>query len=180
MDMRQFLTEQGWWLSLIPAGLGVALLVYCIVSVVRLMRAARLFDVAMLPKQEIEFSHAGRVVLCIEGPLLSSRFAGLHYELIAPNGEVMRGRPALFRASSSGLSSFRMEVRVFRLSAAGPYMLHIEGLKEDPGHYEGHRIVFMRPHLFRAILHVLGILAASGLLIGGIVLFGMCLAGVFQ
>lgn len=179
-SLQRFLIDNGWWLALIPAVAGIALLIFLIVGVVRLMRAARLFDVPLVPEQGIVFPHAGRVVLCIEGPLLSNRFRGLHYELGTPDGSVMKGRPALFRAHSSGFTTFRMETRVFGLSTPGSYVFRIEGLKEEPGYYDKHRIVFMRPHLFKAILHVLGMLVAGSMIIGGIVLFGMCLTGVFQ
>lgn len=179
-SMQRFLIDHGWWLALISALAGVALLIFFIVGVVRLMRAARLFDVPLAPEQEIEFSHVGRVVLCIEGPLLTNRFRGLHYALLTPDGQVMKGRPALFRAHSSGLTTFRMETRIFALPDAGPYVLRTEGLKEEPGYYDNHRIVFMRPHLFKAILHVLGIILASFMIIGGTVLFGMYLSGVFR
>jgi len=178
--MRHFLIDNGWWLSLIPAMAGVALLVFLIVSVVRLMRSARLFDVPLVAEQMVEFPETGRVVLCIEGPLLTFRFRGLHYVLETPDGAVMKGRPALFRAHSSGFSTSRMEIRVFGLSMPGAYAFRIEGLKGEPGYYDNHRIVFMRPHLFKVVLHVLGIILAAFLIIGGIVFFGMCLAGVFQ
>ena len=61
----------------------------------------------------------------MEGPILSRRFAKLEYELTGPDGVVLKGRPALFRASTTGLTKARMELEVYEVTHPGRYVFQI-------------------------------------------------------
>ena len=161
------------WFSVPSFLLAVLLLVLSISGVVRTVKQARLFSVPLLERQEIEFSKAGRVVLCVEGPRFTRSFSRLEYELQAPHGAAIPGRVSLFRARTSGISKVRMELAYYRIPYPGRYLLKITGLKEPDGPDDRDRLVFMRPHLARSLAYVSGILFSSALLIGSVVLFGM-------
>jgi hypothetical protein len=148
-----------------------ALLAYFILGVVRGAKEAHLLSVPLLEEQEIQFSGAGRVVLCTQGPLLSFRFAKLHYELTGDNGMPLEGRTTWFHSKTSGFSWVRMEVKSYRIPMPGRYILRIKGLEPGSTADDKHQIVFMRPHLARTIGYVIGIVLASFLFIGSIVLF---------
>lgn len=151
--------------------IGVLLLVFFIGGIVRTVRQARLFDVPLLSQQEIEFTETGRVVLCMEGPLLSSRFVGLDYTILTPYGAVLEGRRSLFRARTTGIAKARMELRYFSIPNPGRYTFQINGLGETRHDDKDHRMVFMKPHLGRIILRIIGIIVSAALTIGSIVLF---------
>jgi hypothetical protein len=111
------------------------------------------------------------VVLCTEGPLLSRRFAKLAYELAGPGGMAVKSRFSLFRATTSGISKARMEYKVYEITCPGRHVFKIRDLEgESPSDAE-HCIVFMRPHLGRSMMYVIGIVIAAGSTIGSIVLF---------
>ena len=150
---------------------GVLLLVFFIGGIVRTVRQARLFDVPLRSHQENEFTEAGRVVLSMEGPLLSRRFAGLDYTILTPYGAALEGRRSLFRSRTTGVTKARMELRYFVIPNAGRYTFQISGLGESKPDDEDHKMVFMKPHLGRIILKILGIIFSSALTIGSIVLF---------
>jgi hypothetical protein len=132
---------------------------------------AHILSVSLLDQQDIEFAEAGRVVLCIEGPRFTRRFAHLHYELSAYDGTRLRGRTIWFRLLTSGVSKVRLELKSYQIPQPGRYRLWIQGLGTGWTADAKHRIVFMRPHLARSIGYIIGILLAGGLLIGSIVLF---------
>jgi hypothetical protein len=134
------------------------------------VRQAHLLSVPVIEQQEIEFTEAGRVVLCTQGPLLSFRFSKLDYELTG-DGIPIEGRTTWFHSKTSGFSSVRMEVKSYRIPWPGRYILRIKGLEPGSTADSERQIVFMRPHLARSIGYVIGIVLASSLLIGSIVLF---------
>ncbi len=151
--------------------MSVALLVYLIRDVIKVMKQVRLTGVPLVEEQEVEFAEAGQVVLCMEGPRFTTRFANLSYRLIGPDGSPAKSRRSWFRSHTSGVSKVRMELEYYEIPRPGRYTLQIKGLKpgEEPG--PDHRIVFMRPHLARSIARVIGIVLAGMLLIGSVVLF---------
>lgn len=171
MVILYFIYRYGIWIS-IPAFLFfVSLLVYCIAGVVRTMRQARLFNVPLLSQQEIEFNQTGEVILCMEGPIFSRRFAHLDYELTGPDGMAVKGRNTLFRATSSGFTKAKMELRVYEISIPGRHLFQIRGLDGERPSDAEHQMVFTRPHLARSMVYVIGIVFAWCLTIGSIVLF---------
>ena len=170
MFFLSYIYRNGLWISVPLFIISAALLAYFILNVIRVVRQAHLLSVPLLEQQEIEFTEAGRVVLCTQGPLLSFRFANLDYEL-AGDGIPIEGRRTWFRSRTSGFSWMRMEVRSYRIPRPGHYVLRIKGLEPGSVADSEHRIVFMRPHLARSIGYVIGIVLAGLLFIGSVVLF---------
>src|SRR6266545_6377645 len=98
------------WLG-VPAILAAAIALWLLIAgVVAVIKKAHLFRAPLAAIQEVEFSEAGRVVLSIEGPLFTRRFAGVRFDLREMNGGRIDGRPCLFRARTSGFTSARMEL----------------------------------------------------------------------
>lgn len=176
MDFLDFIYRNWLWFSVPAFFLSLVVLVRSIRGVVRTARKARLVDVPLLEQQEIEFHEQGRVVLCIEGPMFSTRFRKLDYDLDAPHGSPVRGRPSLFRARTSGLTWARMELRYYEIPHPGRYLLKIRGLKGGEPPDDRHRIVFMRPYLARSVAYILCIVLGAGLLVCSVVLFGLGIA----
>lgn len=171
MTVLSFLYRNGLWISIPIFVLGVLLLIFFIGGIVRTVRQARLFDVPLCNQQEIEFTEAGRVVLSMEGPLLSRRFAGLDYTILAPYGAAIENRRSLFRSRTTGITKARMELRYFSIPNPGRYTFRINGLGETKPDDKDHRMVFMKPHLGRIVLRIIGILISSMFTVGSIVLF---------
>jgi hypothetical protein len=173
MFLLSLIYRNGIWISVPVFILSAAALVYLIKDVIKVMREAHLISVPLVEEQEVEFTEPGRVVLCVEGPLFTTQFARLSYRLIGSDGRPVESRRSWFRSRSSGLSKVRMELEYYRITSPGSHGLQIQGLRpgEEPG--ADNRIVFMRPHLARSLVRVVGIVLASVLLIGSLVLFFM-------
>jgi len=170
MSVLSYVFENASWIAPPLFLLSLTLLFVFIRNVIVTVKQARLVSLPVAAMQEIDFTEKGRVVLCTEGPLLSTRFGGLTYELTLL-GRPVESRPSLFRARTSGLSTARTEMRYFELPVRGRYVLSIEGLASNAAPDAEHRIVFMRPHLARAMVSVIGIVLASVCSIGTLVLF---------
>jgi hypothetical protein len=170
MSFLSYIYRNGLWISVPLFFISVALLVYFILSVIRVVRQAHLLSLPVIEQQEVEFTEAGRVILCTQGPLLSFRFAKLDYELTG-GGIPIEGRTTWFHAKTSGFSWVRMEVKTYRIPMPGRYILWIKGLEPGCTADSEHQIVFMRPHLARSIGYVIGIVLTGLLSIGSIVLF---------
>lgn len=128
MAFLSFIYKYGIWISIPAFIFFVILLIICITGVVRTGRHARLLSVPLVDRQEIEFIEAGRVVLCMEGPILRRRFTILEYELMGPDGISAKSRPVLFRASTTGLTKAKMELRVYEVTHLGRHIFQIRGL----------------------------------------------------
>jgi hypothetical protein len=170
MSFLSYIYRNGLWISIPLFIISAALLAYSVLNVIRVVRQAHLLSVPLVEQQEIEFTEAGRVLLCTQGPLLSFRFAKLDYEL-AGDGIPIEGRKTWFRSRTSGLSWVRMEVRSYRIPRPGRYVLQIKGLEPRSTPDPEHQIVFMKPHLAHSIGWVIGIVLAGSTIIGSIVLF---------
>ncbi len=178
MAFLEFIWSYAVWVLMPAFCLGVALLVWCIVSVVRVVRAAVLVRLPLLKEQTLIFSRPGPVVLCAEGPRFTTRFAGLSYEMVSEDGMAVPVRTTWFHATTSGFSTARMEVRRFSVPQTGNYTLRVSGLGGAKAGDEKHQLVFVKPHLPAVVAHVLGIILSAGLTIGSLVLFLMKLVGV--
>jgi hypothetical protein len=178
MAILSLIYKYGIWISVPAFIFFVILLVICITNVVRTGRQARLFSVPLLDQQEIEFTNAGRVVLCMEGPMLSRRFAKLKYELTGPDGMAVKSRFVLFRATTTGLTKARMELKVYEIAFPGRYVFEIRGLEGERPSDSEHQMVFMRPHLAHSMVYVIGIVFTSIFIIVSIVLFFLQLLNV--
>ena len=171
MVILSFIYQNGIWISIPAFAVFVTALVLCITGVLRTARQARLFSVSLLDRQEIEFTEAGRVVLCMEGPILSRRFVGLTYDLTGPGGIRVESRPVIFRGRTTGLTKARMELRVYEIGIPGLYVFRIQGLQGEKSSDSEHKMVFMKPHLAVSMLYVLGIVLTAMFTIMSIVLF---------
>jgi hypothetical protein len=178
MAFLSFIYKYGIWISIPAFIFFVILLIMCITGVVRTGKQARLFSVPLVDRQGIELTEAGSVVLCMEGPILSRRFAKLEYELTGPDGLTVKGRPVLFRASTTGLTKARMELEVYEVSHPGRYVFQIRGLEGEKPTDAEHQMVFTRTNLARSMIYVMGIIIGGIFTIGSIVLFFLRLLGV--
>ena len=174
--------NQSFWQSLyrIWIWLGVPVMVIAltalgilIVGVVGLVKRATLSRMPLAERQEVQFAEAGRVVLIMEGPHLSSRFRHINFELNGIDGDRVEGRTALFHARSSGFSKARMELVKYDIPRPGRYLLRMTGLGAPQANDVHHEILFARPHLGQSVAYVLGIILASGLFIASLVFFLM-------
>jgi|MudIll2142460700_1097286.scaffolds.fasta_scaffold14547_3 hypothetical protein len=165
------LYRNGLWISVLLFAVSAALLGFFILSVIRLVDRSKILSVPLVARQEVDFPAAGRVVLCMEGPLLTSRFAHLDYELRPREGMPIEGKTTWFHARTSSFSKVRMELKSYEITRPGSYILQVRGLEPGSRADSEHRIVFMRPHLVLSIGHVIGITLSAGLLIGSIVFF---------
>ncbi len=176
MELLSFIFEYGIWISIPAFVFSVVLLIKCITGVLRTAREARLFSVPLIEQQDVEFNVTGTVILAMEGPLFSRRFAKLQYEMRGPDGMEAKSRPALLKATTTGFTKARMELRVYKITQPGRYVFQVHGLGGEKPSDAEHCMVFMRPHLGRTMVHVIGIVIASMFTIGSIVLFGLRLA----
>ena len=178
MAFLSYLYKYGIWISVPVFILSVLLLVRCVTGVIKAEKETRLVSLPLLDRQEIDFAVEGSVVLCMEGPILSRRFANLEYGLTGPDGRVVRSRPALFRSSTSGFSKAIMELRVYEIAQPGRHVFEIRGLGDERPSDAEHRMVFTLPHLARSMAYVIGIVFSAMLTIGSLVLFLMRVVGV--
>jgi hypothetical protein len=168
-----YVYRNGLWISIPVFIMSVVALVYFILDVIKVMKQARLTSVPLVEEQEVEFAEASRVVLCVEGPIFTSRFANLSYTLISPDGNPVEKRRSWFRSHTSSFSKVRMELEYYKIPRPGQYTLHIVGLEPGEKPDNDHQIVFMLPHLAQSVARVVGIVLASIFLIGSLVLFLM-------
>ena len=178
MSLFSFIYRNGLWISIPLFIIAAASLVYLIRDVIKVMKQAHLISVPLVETQVVDFTEAGRVVLCMEGPILSRRFANLEYGLTGPDGRVVRSRPVLFRSSTSGFSKAIMELRVYEIAQPGRHVFEIRGLGDEKTSDAEHRMVFTLPHLARSMAYVIGIVFSAMLTIGSLVLFLMRVVGV--
>ena len=171
MVFLSIIYKYGIWISIPLFIFSVTLLIMSIIGVVRTGRQAVLFSLPLTERQEIEFTEPGSVVLCMEGPILSRRFAKLEFQLTGPDGIATKNRPVLFRARTTGFSKAKMELRVYEIAHQGHHLFQIRGLGgENPSDSE-HRMVFTRPNRIRTMAFVLGIIVGAIFTILSIVLF---------
>ena len=149
-----------------------------IAGVMAVVKQAHLFKVPLGPIQEVGFSQAGRVILSIEGPLFTTRFTGIGFELRETNGGRIDGRPCLFHARTSGFTTARMELMEYDIPRPGRYVLSMMGLGAVVAGDATHTVVFMRPHLLQSMAYVVGIVFASVVFIISLVFFLMRLVGM--
>ncbi len=161
------------WLGVPVMVIALAALGMLIAGVVGLVKRSTLSRVPLAERQEVQFAEAGRVVLIMEGPHLSSRFRHVDFELSGIDGDKIEGRKAWFHARSSGMSKARMELLKYDIPRPGRYLLRMTGLGAPQAGDVNHAVLFARPHLRQSVGYVLGIILASGLFIVSLVFFLM-------
>lgn len=157
------------WISVPLFFSSVASLFYCIRSLIRSVRQAQILDIPLMERQEIEFAKAGPVILSIEGPLFTTRFGGLSYELSKSDGTSTQGRSIIFRNRWSGFSRVKMDLMTFRIPESGRYIVKVDGLGASRERDAEHRLVFSIPHLASSIGYVIGITLSPVFLICSLV-----------
>jgi len=169
MDVLTLLARHGAWLLAAGLGLGVFLLWRFIRAATRLMDKNCICRLPLVAEQPVDIGQAGRVILWLEGPLLTTRFKGVNFELTNTDGALVKGRLALFRQGSSGFSKARMADRVFTIVRPGRHVLHAKGLGAPRNGDERHGLLLMRPFLVQTVRCILGIVAGAFLIIGSVV-----------
>ena len=171
MPVWSFLQRSALWISWPLCGLGAVLLWVCIVSAVRLGQQNHIVSLPLRAEQVFDFLEAGRVVLWLEGPQLTTRFAGVAFELTTEDGFPVEGQGVWLRQRSARASRVRIADQTFTVPHAGRYILRARGRELPAPDAGAHRLVFMRPHLSQTVGCVLGIVLGAVLVIGGVVLF---------
>ncbi|HPO14210.1 MAG TPA: hypothetical protein PLI09_12265 [Candidatus Hydrogenedentes bacterium] len=170
MTFFTMLYKNGLWLAPPVFFLAIVLLPLVIFSLVRMMKKAELVRLPLVEQQEVEFNEAGTVVLWGEGPQLTTRFAWLKYRLTDRTGASVPGRITL-PVKSSGFTRVKRTMRLFHIPQPGKYLLYVDRLGEADPRNAKCQLVFTKPFFGKVVLHILGILASSFLLIGSLVLF---------
>jgi len=171
------LYRQWIWLG-IPFMVGALMVLGTVIRrVIAIVRKAHLFRVPPAETQEVVFTEAGSVILSIEGPRFTRRFAHVGFELMDATGQRVPSRPTLFRARTSGISTVRMELRAFNIPRPGRYVLRMTSLGPAREKDREHAVVFMRPHLGSVVACILGIVLSSALFIVSLVFFLLRLLG---
>jgi hypothetical protein len=178
MDFLSSVYKYGIWISIPAFFFSVILLIMCIAGVIRTGRRAHLLSVPLLERQEIEFTEPGSVVLCMEGPILSRRFAKLKYQLTGPDGVTAKSRSVLFRMRTTGFTKAKMELKVYEIALPGRYVFQIHDLGGEKPSDSEHRMVFTQPNRVRTIAYVIGIVVGAIFTILSVVLFFMRLLKV--
>lgn len=173
MSFFSLVYRYGLWISIPVFAFAVVMLIFLIKSVIRMKAEKTIMSVPAVEQQHVEFTEAGNVVLSIEGPLLTTRFGGVKYELIASDGSHVKGHATLFHSRSSSFTKVRMEMRSFELPYPGRYTLKLINFGPPKQKDEEHSIVFMKPNLAQSVGYVLGIVFSGMLFICSIVLFLM-------
>ena len=146
-------------------------------GVVRLVKESKVLNLPLVEQQSIVLPEAGTLVLCEEGPRFSRRFVGLTYELSTEYGVPVAGRIAWFHARTSGVSTVRTEVSVYEIPHPGRFVLRVKQLGAPQERDAQHRLAFLKPHLGKSVVHVIGITLSSCLFIASLVFFLLRLTG---
>lgn len=173
MTIGSFLDHYGIALSIPVFVLGVFLLILCITGLVKTVRKAKLFSMPLRDRQEITFPEAGRVVLAMEGPLLTQWVSTLNFELTGPDGRIVKNRPVLFRLRTTGLKKTRIELKIYEITCPGRHIFQITCFQGDNPSNSPYQLVFTRPHLKTVILYILGLVTAGNFMVWSLVLFLM-------
>ena len=164
-------TDETWLRMLAFPALAVALLLLA-VCVWRLVRALRSREIATLPlvAEQVVDVPEGYVVLCGEGPFLSTAFGQLRYALTgATHGIEAPGRRIWFRSNQSSFSRARISLWRFRVEQPGPYRLRVEAL--DPGRdYGDCGLVLRRPFGLGVVGALLGTVLSAVASVAALVL----------
>lgn len=162
--------RNGLWLAPPVFFVGLILLALAIVGVLAAIRKSVIARLPLVERQEVEFPEGGKVVLCMEGPLLSRRFRGLRYSLTDMAGAATYSRRVL-PVSSSGISRGRRTLRLFSIPRPGAYILQVERLGSVQADDGQHEFVFTRPYFSKVMMCILGITGSSALVVCSLVLF---------
>jgi hypothetical protein len=159
-----------WLFATVPGALaGAALLVVAIRGLVRALRVETLARLRVVAEQAFTLAAPGPVVLTVEGPLGTTKFASLEFTVVGPDGRTLPTHMIVFRRSSTTLGgTTQLALRRFETTAAGSYVLRVTGV--DPGtDYGSCAILLTRPTGALLPLWIVGTVAGALLLLGGLV-----------
>ncbi len=148
------------WIGIPVMVVALAALGLLIAGLVSVVKKAQLFRVPLAETQEVHFEESGRVVLNIEGPRGSRRFAHVGFELTGMNGERIEGARVSVPTVTSGISTARMEMVSYDISKPGHYLLRMTGLGPAEERDARHAVVFTRPYHKQMVACILGLLFA--------------------
>ena len=170
MTLLMNLYRNGLWVAPPVFFAALILLIAAIVGVVVLVKKSVIVRLPLVDRQQVEFAGTGPVILCMEGPMLSSRFRGLAYSLTDTAGAPVYSRPVV-PVTSSSFSKGRRTLRLFNIPQPGQYVLQVANLGPPQPKDAEHEFLFTRPHFAKVVCYISGIIASSGLLIGSLVFF---------
>lgn len=167
-----------WTFIAIPVMLAAtAALISLILGLIATVRHSLILRVPLAPRQEIEFAEAGTVVLNMEAPRFSTRFAHLDFGLTGIGGDTIPGHRQLVRSRTSGVTLVKVALLSYDIPRPGRFLLTIGGLDAPRPGDERHSIVFTRPIGLKTVGFIVGIILSAGILITSLVFFVLSLRG---
>ncbi|HZF78567.1 MAG TPA: hypothetical protein VEZ89_02140 [Rubrivivax sp.] len=145
----------------VPGALAAATaLAFAIPSLVQRARLQALATLAVEPEQEVDLP-GGEIVLHLGGPLGTSAFGSLSFDLIDPAGTHVPSAPIVVRSKrSSGAAGVLLAVRRFQLARPGRHRLQVSGI--DPRRdLSACRLLLARPQDARLVLNILAVVVSS-------------------
>jgi hypothetical protein len=176
-SIHAFVTRS-WLLLTIPVALAaLALLSLTVSSLLRTVRGSVIASAPIRAEQEITMTSSGNFALNLEGPVFTSRPAGLRFALSsAQSGTPIALNPIAFRTDVSSMSRSRIELYSFTIPSPGAYTLRVDGIDSSID-YSSHAILITRRYRVALVLHVLALVALGVALIGSMVITGLVLSG---
>jgi hypothetical protein len=149
--------------------LGLICLGLAIVRLVRIARAEPVLRVPLVAEQYVSLP-AGVMQLNVEGPHLTTKFAGLSYALIdRASGSEVPLSTVWLRTRTSGMQRARLSICRFELATAGAYVLRVAGFDATTS-YADCALVVNQPASIALPIAIVGIVLSAALVIGGIVM----------
>lgn len=169
--------RQWVWIGAPVMLVAAAALIALISGLAATVRRAQLFRVALAERQEVEFAEAGPVVLSMEAPRFSNRFARVEFELTGIGGDEIEGKRVWLRSRTSGVRIVKVALLSYEIPRPGRFVLKLRGLDGALAGDEEHAVVFTRPVAASTAGFIVGIALSAGILIASLVFFILRLRG---
>lgn len=177
MPLWSFL-DRHWTTIAIPVMVAAAAaLISLILGLVATVRQSLILRVPLAGRQEIQFAEPGAVILNMEAPRFSTRFAHLEFELTGIGGDTIQGHRRLVRSRTSGVTLVQVALLSYDIPRPGRFLLTVRGLDAPRPGDERHSIVFTRPIGLKTVGLIVGIILSAGILITSLVFFVLRLRG---
>jgi hypothetical protein len=149
-------------------------------SIRRLLAVLRDAEVTRMPAArlaDVTLNRAGTYLLDIEHPRLDTTLRDARFALrdIATLRDAPSS-PVLLHATVAGIGAVRRSVRWFDVAQPGTYRLRVDG-GDVASESSRAQLIITRPYAAAMVLCVLGIVAGSGCLIGGVVFTALVATG---
>lgn len=167
-----------WLLLTVPgAVVGAMLLAVAVRGLVRGLRVDTLARLRVAAEQPFEITTPGPVVVTVEGPLGTTRFAALDFTVAAPDGRPLPTQMIVFRRNSTTLGgTTKLALRRFDARTAGTHALRIGGIDATTD-YADCAVLLTTPTSALLPLWIVATVAGAMLLLGGLVGSILLLAG---